>query len=103
MNPRSPPRGRVDARPLRAGRGSPIPPALQAFAAEALGQGDFLFVGAFLVRAGGLQRCGEALEPWLGEEGGQAFFAHLALADVGVAVAAGAEGGGGVVDVDGAG
>ena len=32
----------------------------------------------------------------------QALLAHLAFADVGVAVAAGAERGGGVVDVDGA-
>ena len=45
---------------------------------------------------------GRSLEARLGEEGGQASFAHLALADVGVAVAAGAERGGGVVDVDAA-
>ena len=76
--------------------------AFQAFAAEALGEGHFFFVGAFLFRAGGLQGGGEALEAGLGEEGGEAAFAHLAFADVGVAVAAGAEGGGGVVDVDGA-
>ena len=45
---------------------------------------------------------GQALEAGLGEEGGEALLAHLALADVGVAVAAGAERGGGVVDVDAA-
>ena len=60
------------------------------------------FAGAFLFRAGGLEGRGEALEAGLGEEGGEAFAAHLAFADVGVAVAAGAERGGGVVDVDGA-
>ena len=55
----------------------------------------------FLSGPGRLQGRGEALEAGLGEEGGEAAFAHLAFADVGVAVAAGAERGGGVVDVDG--
>ena len=58
--------------------------------------------GAFLVRAGGLQGRRQALEAGLGEEGGEALFAHLAFAEVGVAVAAGAERGGGVVDVEAA-
>src|SRR4051794_31626333 len=74
------------------------PPALlltafEPFSPQFLRQGDFFLVGAFLVRARRLQGRGEALEAGLGEEGGEAAFAHLALADVGVAIAAGAEGG----------
>src|SRR4051794_19372227 len=76
--------------------------AFETFAPQALRRGDFGPRRAFLLRARRLQRRRQALEAGLGEEGGEAAAAHLAFADVGVAVAAGTKGGGGVVDVDGA-
>jgi pimeloyl-ACP methyl ester carboxylesterase len=78
------------------------PAPLQPFAAQALGRRHFGLAGALLFRAGRLQGRRQPLEAGLGEEGGEAALPHLAFADVGVAVAAGAERGGGVVDVDGA-
>src|SRR5262249_14290995 len=75
---------------------------LEPFPSQLLGRRHFRLRRALLFRAGRLQGCREALEARLGEEGGKALRAHLALAEVGVTVTAGAERGGGVVDVQAA-
>src|SRR5512133_135786 len=79
------------------------PPAtlalLQPPLAQALRLFDLLAIGAALVGPRHLERRRQALEARLGEERGEAAAAHLAVADVGVTIAAGAEPRAGVVDV----
>src|SRR3954464_9106630 len=67
----------------------PVAP-FQPFTPQALRRGYFSFRRAFLFRTWRLEGGRKSLEAGLGEEGREAAFAHLAFADVGVAVEAGA-------------
>src|SRR5215218_3371352 len=63
----------------------------QSLAAQAPRQRDLRLVGAVPVRPIRLEHAGQALEPGLGEEHGATAATELTLADVGVAIAVGAQ------------
>ena len=87
----------------RCSEPSRLPRRLRPALREALrGAGTSLLSGPFLFGPGVSRVAGRPSKRGSERKAARPLLAHLALADVGVAVAAGAERGGGVVDVDGA-